>query len=168
MKAKNDWHLLTDSEALEKLSVDMYKGLDEREVRKRRRRYGRNSIWKTSGLRTSPGMIASVFDIATLLLVISAVCAAMFDKNYEAGWLTAILVAAAVIRAVTFIRAETILEGTARAKIPSVSVIRGGRVRMISADEIVPGDIVFLEAGDTVPCDGRVLSDSSLQLPKRA
>ena len=47
MKAKNDWHLLTDSEALEKLSVDMYKGLDEREVRKRRRRYGRNSIWNT-------------------------------------------------------------------------------------------------------------------------
>ena len=73
MKAKNDWHLLTDSEALEKLSVDMYKGLDEREVRKRRRRYGRNSIWKTSASRTSPGMIASVFDIATLLLVISAV-----------------------------------------------------------------------------------------------
>ena len=167
MKAKNDWHLLTDSEALEKLSVDMYKGLDEREVRKRRRRYGRNSIWKTSGLRTSPGMIASVFDIATLLLVISAVCAAMFDKNYEAGWLTAILVTAAVIRAVTFIRAETILEGTARAKIPSVSVIRGGRVRMISADDIVPGDIVFLEAGDTVPCDGRVLSDSTATVTEK-
>ena len=167
MKAKNDWHLLTDSEALEKLSVDMYKGLDEREVRKRRRRYGRNSIWKTSGLRTSPGMIASVFDIATLLLVISAVCAAMFDKNYEAGWLTAILVTAAVIRAVTFIRAETILEGTAKAKIPSVSVIRGGRVRMISADDIVPGDIVFLEAGDTVPCDGRVLSDSSAAVTEK-
>lgn len=167
MKAKNDWHLLTDSEALEKLSADMYKGLDEREVGKRRRIYGRNLLWSVGNGYTSQGMFASVFDIATLLLVISAVCSAMFERKGEAGLITAILILGAAVRAVTFIRAERILEDTARSKIPSVSVIRSGRVKMISSAEIVPGDIVFLEAGDKVPCDGRVLANGSVTVSEK-
>lgn len=167
MKAKNDWHLLTDSEALEKLSADMYKGLDEHEIGKRRRIYGRNLLWSVGNGYTSQGMFASVFDIATLLLVISAVCSAMFERKGEAGLITAILILGAAVRAVTFIRAERILEDTARAKIPSVSVIRSGRVKMISSSEVVPGDIVFLEAGDKVPCDGRVLANGSVTVSEK-
>ncbi len=167
MKAKNDWHLLTDSEALEKLSVDMYRGLDEREVRKRRGIYGRNSIWKVPKRYTLRDIFAAVFDIATLLLVVSIICAAVFDKNYEAGWLAAILVAGACVRTITFVRAENILYNAARTKIPSVSVIRNGKLKIISADEVVPGDIIFLEAGDTVPCDGRVIADATATVTEK-
>lgn len=158
MEAKNDWHLISDREALDRMSVDMYKGLSDSEVSKRRRKYGSNRIWHirhSSALKIAG---ESVFDIATVLLIISAVCAAMFDKSYEAGLITAILLIGAAIRAVTFIRANTILEETAKAKIPVSSVIRGGRIKLISASQIVPGDIIFLEPGDTVPCDGRVIS----------
>ncbi len=167
MKAKNDWHLLTDSEALDRLSSDMYKGLDEREVRKRRGMYGKNSIWKVSKLYTFREIMAAVFDVATLLLVISIICAAVFDKNYEAGWLAVILIIGAGVRTATFIRAENILYNTARTKIPSVSVIRSGKLKIISADDVVPGDIVFLEAGDTVPCDGRVLAETSATVSEK-
>lgn len=167
MKAKNDWHLLTDSEALARLSSDMYKGLDERAVGKRRRIYGRNALWQVQRPQNSPGIFASVFDIATLLLLISAICAAMFDRGQEAGLLTAVLAVGVLLRAVTFIRSEVILENAARSKIPSVSVIRSGKLRLIRASEVVVGDIVFLEAGDTVPCDGRVLADEAVTVTEK-
>ncbi|MGN1410240.1 MAG: cation-transporting P-type ATPase [Eubacteriales bacterium] len=158
MESKNDWHLLTDRETLERLSVDMYKGLDDREAARRRKKYGSNSLWHIRHSPSLSSIASSVFDIATLILVVAAVCAALFDKSYEAGWLSAILIIGAVMRSVTFIRANRILEDSAKSKIPACSVIRGGKLKMPSALELVPGDIVFLEAGDTVPCDGRVVS----------
>ena len=158
MESKNDWHLLTDSEAIERLSVDMYKGLDDREVVRRRKKYGSNSLWHIKHSSSLSNVASSVFDIATLILVVAAVCAALFDKSYEAGWLSAILIIGAMLRSITFVRANRILEDSAKSKIPACSVIRGGKFRIQSALELVPGDIVFLEAGDTVPCDGRVVS----------
>lgn len=167
MEEKNDWHLLTDSEALERLSADMYRGLDELEAARRRRKYGSNSIWHVKHSTSIANIVSSVFDIATVILIVAAVCAALFDKSYEAGWLTAILITGAALRGVTLIRANRILEDSAKSKIPACSVIRGGKLKMPSALELVPGDIVFLEAGDTVPCDGRVVSEGGASVLER-
>lgn len=163
MKDRNDWHLLPEEQVLDALSTDMYKGLDEREVRRRRRKFGSNTVWRIRHTSAVDAAKATLLDGASLLLIISAASAALFDKQIEAGAMIAILLLGGLLRGVTYIRANRILEGAAREQIPVSSVIRDGRVRLIPATEIVPGDIVFLEAGDTVPCDGRVVSgDDSL------
>ncbi len=167
MKYQNNWHLLSSEEVLDRLSVDKYKGLSREEAKKRRRRYGSNSVWRVR--RTSPydAALATVFDIATLFLIVSSVFAAAFDRKYEAGAIIMILIIGGVLRAVTYIRANRILEDMARSKIPVTSVIRDGKVSLVSASEIVPGDIVFLDSGDTVPCDGRVLSGEDSVVSER-
>ena len=158
MKYSNSWHLLQSDEVLRELSTDMYKGLSTAEARRRRARNGTNGVWHVKRRSAKDIAVATLFDLATLLLVISAAAAALFDRNYEAGMIAAILVAAGIMRAVTYIRANRIFEDMAREKIPVASVVRDGVIRIVPATDIVKGDIIFLEAGDTVPCDGRVVS----------
>ena len=158
MKYSNSWHLLQNDEVLRELSTDMYKGLSTSEAKRRRLKKGANGIWHVKRRSAKDIAVATLFDLATLLLVVSAAAAALFDRNYEAGMIAAILVVAGVMRAVTYIRANRIFEDMAREKIPVASVIRDGVIRIVPATDIVVGDIIFLEAGDTVPCDGRVVS----------
>lgn len=168
MKDRNDWHLLPKEKVLRILSSDAYKGLVASEVRKRRRRFGANTVWSIK--RTSPkdAALSVLFDLASVLLIICAAAAALFEKSAEAGMITIILAAAGFLRAVTYIRANRILEKNAREKIPVISVIRSGNLHLVRADEIVPGDIIILEPGDVVPCDARVLSgDDAVVSEKR-
>ncbi len=167
MRSNNDWHLISDKEALKRLSVDMYKGLSEAEAAKRRRKFSRNSIWRVHCASSAESMMDSAFDIATVLLIISALCAALFDKSYEAGWIIVALISSALIRTVTYVKSNRILEESDRAKIPSASLIRDGKIKLVSASDITVGDIVFLEQGDTVPCDGRVISDGDVSVLER-
>ena len=157
MKNRNDWHLLKKEKVLGLLKTDPYRGLDEKNVRAHRMRWGVNSVWHIRHASAKEIASAALFDLATLLLIISAVCAAMFERETEAGLIVGILLAGGLLRTVTYVRACRILENMAREKIPVASVIRNGRVHLIPADEVVTGDIVYLEEGDTVPCDGRVI-----------
>lgn len=158
MKNRNDWHLLKKEKVLGLLKTDFYRGLDPKRVRGHRLRWGDNDVWYVR--RTSAGEIgtAALLDLATLLLLISAAAAALFDRTAEAAWIAGILVCGWILRTVTYMRACRILEDMAKEKIPVASVIRGGRVCLIPAGEVVTGDIVYLEEGDTVPCDGRVIA----------
>ncbi|MBR5365908.1 MAG: cation-transporting P-type ATPase [Clostridia bacterium] len=167
MNTSNSWHLLDNGEVLRLLTSDMYRGLTSKEAKKRRRTAGSNSVWHVK--RTPAGEIAlsALFDLPTLLLAVSAGAAAVFDKRFEAGAIAAVLVIGALLRTAAAVRANRILEDMARERIPHSSVIRDGRIHLLSAEEIVPGDIIFLEAGDTVPCDGRVMTGEDAVVSER-
>ena len=163
----NDWHLLEKEKVADALETDLYKGLAESEVRRRRRTVGKNDIWYITRVSPLKAAASAVFDLATLLLIISAAAAALFEKSVEAGALILLLVIGGAIRTAAHLYACRILEDRAKDKIPTVSVIRDGRIRLISAEEAVPGDIVILESGDTVPCDGRVVSGEDSVVSER-
>ena len=167
MKYSNSWHLLRDDEVQRELSTDMYTGLSSSEVKRRRHRFGTNDVWKVKR-RSAWDIVSSIlFDLPTLLLVLSAAVAALFDKKYEAGAIVVILIVSGILRAITYFRANRIFEDTAHEKIPVSAAIRDGTISLIPASDIVLGDIVFLEAGDTVPCDGRVLSGDEATVSER-
>lgn len=157
MKYENNWHLLSKEDVLGLLSVDIYKGLTHEEVKKRRHKYGSNSVWRVRRTSAADAAIATVLDPTTLILIISAATAAFFDRKYETGAIAAIIVIAGIIRTLTYIRANRIFEEMAKEKIPAATLIRDGKIQLTSASDIVAGDIVLLNAGDTVPCDGRVI-----------
>ena len=167
MKYRNDWHLMKNADVTAELGTDMYRGLSEKEAARRRKRYGANNIWHVKRMSAFAAMCESIFDIATLLLIVSAAAAALFDQSGAALAVTVILVLGGILRAVVYIRANRILENMAEGFIPVASVIREGKMQLLSAREIVPGDILFLEAGSTVPCDGRVLSGEDSVVSER-
>lgn len=167
MNSSNMWHLLSNEETLSILETDMYRGLTPEEAGRRRRKYGANTVWKVKKTSAREIAAAVLFDLPSLLLVISAAAAAIFDKRIEAGAIVAVLILGALLRTAVYVRANRILEERTLARIPVTSVIRAGRIHLLPASDIVPGDIIFLEAGDTVPCDGRVITGDDSVVSER-
>ena len=157
MLSTNTWHLLPADEVLRLLETDMYRGLSPDEAKKRRKRVP-GEVWHVRRTSAWEAAAASLFDLPTLLLVVAAAAAAVFDKRFEAGAIAAVLLIGALARTAVSVRANRILEDMARSRIPVSSVIRDGAVHLLPAHEIVPGDIIFLDAGDRVPCDGYVIT----------
>ncbi len=157
MNSSNTWHLLLRDEVLQILETDMYRGLMSEEAAARKKRV-RGEVWHVRRTSAGEAAAASLFDLPTLILVVAAAAAALFDRRFEAGAIAVTLALGALVRTAVYVRANRILENAARSRIPVGTVIRDGRILLLPAYEIVPGDIIFLEPGDTVPCDGRAIS----------
>lgn len=149
---------MKNADVISALETDMYRGLSEREAERRRRKYGANGIWRVKRMSALTAVYESIFDISTLLLIISAASAAIFDESGTAMAVAVILVLAGILRSVVYIRANRILEDMAQGFVPVATVIRDGHMKLLSANELVVGDVIFLEAGSTVPCDGRIIA----------
>ena len=144
MKYRNDWHLLKNADVVSELGTDMYKGLSEKEAARRKRKYGANNIWHVKRMSAFAAVCEALVDIATLLLIVSAAAAALFDKSGTALAVTVILILGGILRSVVYIRANRILEDMAEGFIPVAPVIRAGRMKLLPAQELVPDDILFL------------------------
>jgi len=164
---RNDWHLREADSVLAELKTDMYTGLASKEAVRRRRREGVNRIWYIRRTSVRETIIACLSDLATLLLVITAVFAAVFEESRSALAIVAVLVLGAALRTATYCKARRILEDNASEGIPTCSVLRDGQMQLLSAEELVRGDIVFLEGGGVVPADGRIVAGDELTVSER-
>lgn len=83
-----------------------------------------------------------------------------------------IILAVVIINAVLGVlqesKAEKAIEACRRSRQPRRSVMRGGKMEVKKSEELVPGDIVILEAGDAVPADGRILESASMKIEEAA
>ncbi len=159
MKYRNSWHLMSSDRVIEAFMTDMYRGLSSDEAELRRRRFGSNDIWHVAATSVKNVILDSVFDMAVLLLFISFIIAALFERNTGTVLMAVVLVAGFAIHMLVRFTSVRIIENSEESKIPTATVLRDGRIKCVSARDLVPGDIVFIEAGETVPCDGRVVSD---------
>ena len=163
----NSWHLMEPDAVLHELSTDAYQGLSSREAASRRRRNGPNAVWQVKHLSVWDVLSETLFDPSTILLLLAAAAASLFGYGIEAGTLAVILVLSGVTRALISTRAGRILEDMARERIPVVTALRDGKPKLLRATELVRGDIIVLHTGDTVPCDGRVISPEDARVSER-
>ena len=139
-------------------------GLSDREAGRRREQYGPNKL--SEGKKKS---VAQVFaeqfkDLLVIILIVAAVISALSENVESTIVIFAVLILNAVLGTVQYLKAEKSLESLKAMSSPSAKVLRGGvRLEIPSAD-VVPGDIVLLEAGDMVVADGRVLENFSLKV----
>ena len=153
-KVKN-WHSLTNAELEREFRSDTATGLDNREAA-RRLRHARNSIWEVRTASVRKYAAASMLDFTTVLLVVTVAAEAFFGNGNEALAVCALLVLCRALRIGLYVYAKRTLEKNASFAIPRARVVRGGNVISIPAEEIVVGDVVVLDIGDTVPCDIRL------------
>lgn len=164
---KNDWHLRETESVLAELKTDMYTGLSTKEAVIRRRRGGTNRVWYVHRTSVQETALACLSDLATLLLAVTAIFAAIFEESRSALAIVGILILGALIRTATYCKAKRVLEDNAAVSIPTCSVLREGKMLLLSAEELVVGDIVFLEGGDMVPADGRIVAGDELAVSER-
>ena len=163
----NEWHLRDPEVTASVLNTDIYRGLDPKEVIRRRRREGKNKIWHVRHTSGAEYALKNVGDLTSAVLVVAAVTSALFDRSALALAICMILAVGIALRVITYVKARRVLENIAVEGVPSATVIRGGKAYVVRADQIVYGDVVLLEAGDIAPCDGRIASSGEVRVSER-
>lgn len=157
-KQSNRFHALSVEETLRQLGSSRTSGLTRAEASRRRRRLGTNMLWRVSGVPVSRLAAGEIFDFAVILLLITAATAAVFERGAEAASIAVLLAVSAALRTVTAVAAQRIFEDAAKSNVPRALALRDGCPVSLKAEDVVPGDILFLSPGDTAVCDARLIS----------
>jgi Ca2+-transporting ATPase len=162
------WHTLSIEDALRKQGVDAATGLSEAEAERRLKQFGPNAF---TAEQKEPGYVAFLNqykDPMQILLLVAAI-ASLFIQQWSTALLLLVLT---LFNALLALRQEGKAEASVAALqkmlIVKSRVRRGGRVIEIPAEQIVPGDIVVLEAGDRVTADGRIIRAATLEIGESA
>ncbi len=173
MSTDQQWHSLDIDQAVEALSANPESGLSDQEVEQRLAEYGANEL-KETGRRSRWQILLDQFaDVMLLMLIGVAIVAAVLDIRAgsfpkDAIAITAIVLLNAVLGYFQESRAEQALAGLKSLSAPHVQAVRDGHRQQIPAQDLVPGDVVLLEAGDQVAADGRLLEAATLQVRESA
>ncbi|MFH2103368.1 MAG: cation-translocating P-type ATPase [Chloroflexota bacterium] len=162
-KQLESWHALSPEDVLDHLKVRQ-NGLTAAEAAERLEHYGPNQLREAprpSFLQTLWGQLNS---FVVILLVVASVISALLGDYVEAAAILAIVVLNAILGLVQERRAEEALAALQKLAAPEAQVLRDGRRVSVPAPELVPGDIVFLEAGNYVPADMRLLEAVNLRV----
>jgi Ca2+-transporting ATPase len=172
----SDWHAMGTEEVIQRLQTNR-NGLSEEEAERRLREFGYNELRerkRVTPIRIFLNQFRDIFVIMLLIAIAIAVIVALYETTSagvegsigdytEAITIGAIVVLNAVVGFVQEFRSEKAMEAMKKMTAPKARVLRSGRELSIQAREVVPGDIVLLEAGDRAPADCRLLETVDLK-----
>lgn len=158
-----EFHAVTAEETLKHLEVHE-EGLTSVEAEKRLTQHGLNQLSEAP----RPGFLAMLWDqlnnFVVILLIVASVISALLGDYVEAIAIMAIVVLNAILGIIQEQRAEQALAALKKLAAPEAQVLRDGSRKSIPAYNLVPGDIVFLEAGNFIPADLRLLEAVNLRV----
>jgi P-type Ca2+ transporter type 2C len=162
------WHCLSVAAATEALDVDPARGLSTAEADLRRRRHGENALAET---KSRPLWLRFLDQFRNLLVIVLLFAAALAWTIGDLKDALVILVVVILNAALGFYQehhAERTLSTLKAMVAVRARVRRDGRVGEVEATDLVPGDLVLLEAGDRVPADGRLIKAPNLEVDEAA
>jgi len=162
-KQDEAWHALKTEEVLQHLKVEE-QGLTTGEAARRQATYGPNQLQEAP----RPGFLYTLWEqvnsFVVWLLIIASVVSALLGDYIEAAAILAIVVLNAALGIIQERRAEEALAALKKLAAPEAQVLRDGHRVSVPGRELVPGDMVFLEAGNYIPADVRLLEAVNLRV----
>ena len=158
------WHVHTSEEVAGRLGVAVDQGLPHETVQDRRAEFGANELIDTGGRSPLQILWEQLRSAMIVLLVAALLVSAYLSEYIDAAAILAIIVLNAALGFVQDYRAERALAALKKLAVPRVKVRRDGFLQEVSAETLVPGDIVVLETGNLVPADCRILNSLNLRL----
>jgi Ca2+-transporting ATPase len=162
--AQTEWYRLSVDEIAQSLAVDPARGLDSAEAARHLAAYGPNELRERGAKPPWRIFVDQFTGTLVLILIAAAAISAIIADWKDAIAILAIVVLNAVLGFVQEYRAEQAMAALKKLAAPTVRVRRDGAVQEISANQLVPGDIVLLEAGNLAPADGRLLVAANLRI----
>lgn len=139
-------------------------GLSAAEVEQLRKRYGLNKLEGKKKKSAAVLFLSQFKDVLVLILIVSAVLSMMMGEMTEAVTILIIIGVNAVIGAVQEFRTEKTIEALEKLSAPVCRVLRDGQHASVPCEQLVPGDLVLLEAGNRVPADGALLEENGISI----
>ena len=168
-------HSQSQADVLKQLSVDPAVGLNAAEVTARREKYGENKLREKKKKTTFQRFLDQFKDVMILILIAAAIISfvmVVMEKNWGELFEPALILLIVILNAVMGVyqegKAEKALDALKNMSAPHARVIRDGKESVIDAAQLVPGDIIRLEAGDFVPADCRLLQSAGLKSEESA
>ena len=168
-------HTKPISEILEYYSSNESSGLDSAKVTELRTKFGPNKLNEKKKKSTLSRFFDQFKDVMILILIAAAIVSFVIvcvEKNwgelFEPGLILLIVIINAIMGVVQESKAEKALDALKNMSAPHARVIRDGKESLIDASDLVPGDIIKLEAGDFVPADARLIHSAGLKSEESA
>lgn len=162
------WHALQAAEAAASVKSDVSLGLAAEEAERRLERFGKNALPEASP-RSALSVFAAQFKSPLIyLLLVAAGIALALGHVSDAAVIAVVVVLNATIGAFQEGRADRALLALRQLATHQARLVRGGKPLIASASQVVPGDLLLLEAGDAVCADARLLDGASLQIAEAA
>ncbi|MQL51184.1 HAD-IC family P-type ATPase, partial [Desulfofundulus thermobenzoicus] len=162
------WYSLSGQEVAAVLQTSLERGLDDGAVRERMARFGPNQLTRAPRVPLWQLFLEQFRDFMVLILLAATVISGFLGEYADAVTIMIIVTLNAVLGCIQEYRAERSMEALRELAAPEARVIRGGLERKIPAAELVPGDLVLLEAGDRVPADVRLVQAVNLEVEESA
>ena len=159
---ENPWKRETE-DLLQTLEVDPDKGLKSSEIGPRRKKYGSNKMEKKEKKSALEILLNQLKSIIVLLLLVASVISFLFGEIVEGVAISAVIIINTLIGFLTELKASRSIESLYELTKIETKVRRNGEIEKLIADQLVVGDIIYLDAGDLVPADLRILKSSKLQ-----
>ena len=154
---------LSQNEVLERYST-FRTGLSPEEAQNRLERYGENKLAEGRKKTALEVFIDQFKDLIVWILIAAAVISILSGQGESSMVIFAVLILNAVLGTVQYLKAEKSLESLKAMSSPSATLLRGGIKVQVPSPEVVPGDILLLEAGDLITADARILESWSVKI----
>ncbi|MCT3596862.1 cation-translocating P-type ATPase [Lactobacillus amylovorus] len=157
------YYLQTNDEVLKEFKTGS-DGLSTKQAEENLAKYGKNALVEGKKKTAFQVFLEQFKDLMVIILIIAAVISAFTGDLESTLVIIAVLILNAILGTVQHVKAEKSLESIKSLSSPSAKVLRNGEKIEIDSKDVVPGDIMLLEAGDMVTADGRILDNYSLQV----
>jgi Ca2+-transporting ATPase len=158
------WHSLNANEVLAQLETPLETGLSTAEVKARQEKYGLNELVEKKKTTFWQMLWSQLNNFIVILLIVASVISAVLGDYIEAGAIMLIVILNAILGIVQESRAEDALAALKKLAAPEAKVLRDGQRISVPAPQLVPGDVVFIEAGNFIPADLRLLEAVNLSI----
>ncbi|EFE40208.1 hypothetical protein TRV_05052 [Trichophyton verrucosum HKI 0517] len=156
-------HSLPYEAVIKEIGSDTENGLNSSEARRRSEQYGRNDLGNTESVQPAKMLLRQIANAMTLILTMAMAVSFGINAWIEGGVLAAVIIINISIGFVQEYQAEKTMGSLRSLSSPTACVVRDGRQIIIATAEIVPGDIVEMKTGDTVPADVRLIESVNLE-----
>ncbi|MGA4462234.1 HAD-IC family P-type ATPase [Bacillus bombysepticus] len=158
------WYALSQEDVIKDLQVEKQQGLSAREVQMRQEKYGMNRIEPKQSVPWIVSFMGQFKEFTSLILLGAAGLSVLSGGVFDGLAMGTILVVNAVIGTLQERKAEKVVEALNQFRAPNCIVTREGEEIEVASSELVPGDVVCLQAGDRVPADLRIIDSWNLEV----
>ena len=155
-------------QVLSDLGTDPFHGLSSAEARKRLEYLGPNELKEKPRPSLFQMLLAQFKNFLIILLIVASVVSAALGEYTDAAMIMAIVILNSILGVIQESRAEQALAALKKMAAPSAKVIRDGSTQEVPSRELVPGDLVILEAGNYIPADIRIVEAVNLKVEEAA